>query len=281
MFSDRDKEKIQILNYQMHLRNLESICATFSAERIEPILIKGLAAAQNYPHKHQRTFSDLDLACEPKKFNRARTIIYKSRYPVDLHLGLRHLDTLGWEDLFERSKFMEVGGERIRVLCAEDHLRVLCVHWLNDGGTDRTRLWDIYFALRNKPPDFEWDRFLRVVDERRSLWLITVVLLTKYYFGLELEGTDFKLLRYELPDWLIKEIEKEWGSDERLIPLHQVLHDKKRFIRQVFKRVPPNALQAAVETGSHLRDDHFYFVRAHNLLARVKPSVKRILKIED
>ncbi len=279
MFYNSDKEKFQILAYQLNLKKTEAVFATLNAKNISPVLIKGLAAAQNYPKTHQRTFSDIDLAVDPKDFVTARRVIRENQFHVDLHRGLRHLDTLKWDELYGRTRFIKSGELEIRVLCPEDHLRVLCVHWLNDGGADRSRLWDIYFALENRADDFDWDRFLGVVDAKRRRWLITVLLLANKYFGLEIEEENLDLSLYSLPGWVLREVENEWKCDERLIPLNQTLHNRRQLIRQILKRMPPNALQALVETDEMINETPGFAVRFENILKRSLPSAKRFLGI--
>ncbi len=244
-------------------------------------MIKGLAAAANYPEPCRRVFSDIDLAVDPANFEDARKIIRENKFNVDLHRGLRHLDTFEWDDLFENSELREIDKTPIRVLRAEDHLRVLCVHWLNDGGADRTRLWDIYFALQNRPTGFDWERFIGGVSEKRKKWLITVILLARDFFGMRMDGLPSDFEKYELPGWIVREVEKEWKSDYRLTPIQQALGDKKQFLRQVLKRLPPNALQAVVETDAFLTDSPRNSVIVKNFIKRIKPSLKRVFGIDS
>lgn len=64
---------------------------------IEPILIKGWAAARNYPVKEERAFLDIDLCGAPGDYTRAGKILAgeeEQKLLVDLHDGLRHLDTV-------------------------------------------------------------------------------------------------------------------------------------------------------------------------------------------
>ena len=132
----------------------------FRSHGIEPILIKGWAAARNYPEDRVRNFGDVDLAFPASEYDKAKEVAGAQPnllVAIDFHREFRHLDTTPWEVAFDRSELVDVDGGSIRVLSPEDHLRVLCVHWLNDGGAYKERLWDVYYAVANRPPDFDWD----------------------------------------------------------------------------------------------------------------------------
>jgi hypothetical protein len=101
---------------------------------IEPVLIKGWAAGLKYSQPWERFFSDIDIAVNPSDYQRAQEIAFENNLSVDLHKGLRHHDTLAWSDLYENSRLVLIDDAQIRILREEDHLRVLCVHWLTDGG---------------------------------------------------------------------------------------------------------------------------------------------------
>src|SRR4051794_19773827 len=87
----------------------ERIKAAFRLLRdngIEPILIKGWAVAREYPERHRRVSSDIDLAVSPGRYKEGLELISNVEYGklnIDLHCGLRHLDTLEWDKLFQNS----------------------------------------------------------------------------------------------------------------------------------------------------------------------------------
>lgn len=278
MRKNSDKSKFQILNYKLNLERVGRITEEFEKRSVSPVLIKGLAAAMNYPKPFQRVFSDIDLAVAPEQFEKARRIIEEKNFNVDLHKGLRHLDTVDWADLYSNTEIVEMSSAKMRVLRPEDHLRVLCVHWLNDGGADRTRLWDIYFAVSNRKEDFCRKRFFDVVEDKRKLWLLTVLRLTEYYLGLNLNSFLPDSENQPVPQWVWRQVEKEWRTDERLTPLHQILGDKKRLIKQIGKRAGLNALQAVVENDAVLPGKSVNSVRLVNGLKRMIPSLKRIIR---
>src|SRR5687767_14573450 len=102
----------------------------FRRESIEPILIKGWAAARNYPETQPRFYGDIDLAVSKADYARALQLTATADsgvLGVDLHCELRHLDTVPWTELLQNSELVDLNGEPVRVLCAEDHLRVICV----------------------------------------------------------------------------------------------------------------------------------------------------------
>ncbi|MEO8573990.1 MAG: nucleotidyltransferase family protein [Pyrinomonadaceae bacterium] len=245
---------------------------------IEPILIKGWAAARNYPASMPRFFGDNDLAVSEADYDAAKKLI--SAGPdiagIDLHRELHHLDTLSWKTLIANSEVVRLDGENIRILCTEDHLRVLCVHWLTDGGERRERLWDIVYAVRNRPNDFDWSKCLDVVSETRRQWIITSIGLAHKYLGLELEGLPFADEARNLPAWLTRYLEKEWARNLELRPLHVQLNSPVNLLRQVMKRIPPNPIQATINCEGDFRSRTRVGYQIRDMFNRLIPSIKRI-----
>ena len=247
---------------------------------IEPILIKGWAAAQLYPEPHQREFCDIDLIVAPQNYPNAVKYLkdYSENYLIDLHEGAMPLDSLSFENLYKNSNILSCQGTKIRVLCAEDHLRFLCVHWLLDGGEHKNRLWDIYYAVENRPNDFDWDRCLNVVDEKRKKWIIYTIILAHKYFGLNLEDTPLADKTDDVPEWIVKTVEKEWESEIKSILLVHCLNDRKKFLQQFRRRMSPNPIKATVDLEGDLDSRLRILYQIGDIFFRLKPSVKRISK---
>ncbi|NOT47856.1 MAG: hypothetical protein HOP17_08925 [Acidobacteria bacterium] len=253
----------------------------FRGNGIEPVLIKGWAAARNYPDDTPRTYTDIDIAVAASDHEKAKELLASERgkkIAVDLHRELRHLDTRSWTGLLADSIEVELDGYPIRVPSAEDHLRILAVHWLNDGGERKDRLWDIYYAVDRRPSDFSWDRCLGVVDEVRRQWVVAAIGLTHKYLGLNLTGLPFEKEANEVPAWLSKTVEKEWNSGVLHRSLHTSLNDPLEFFRQLRKRFPPNPLQAMIEQEGRITARSRLPYQLGSMKNRMLPSIKGLLE---
>ena len=244
---------------------------------IEPILIKGWAAARFYPEPSERYSNDIDLVVAPAECGRVSEILknFENRILIDLHCGARHLDALSFEDLFANSTLVKCGETGIRVPRPEDHLRILCVHWLSDGGEKRERLRDIYYVLENRPADFDWARCLNAVSETRKKWIVCAIALAQKYFGLDVSGMPSAVRTADIPRWVIETLEREWANPVSLIPLHQSMSDAGQFFRQVKKRIPPNPIQATIDMEGEFDERSRIFYQIGDIFRRLKPSLKR------
>ena len=226
----------------------------FRRHDLQPVLIKGVAAALNYPRTQFRDSVDLDLAVDPDDYERAHDLIHSTEavgLSIDLHQGLRHLDLLNWADLYKNSIEIDLSEGRIRVLRPEDHLRILCVHWLTDGGANRDRLWDIYYAIANRPPAFDWERFHEGTGKNRRRWMECAAGIASRELGLDLLGTPLAGADKKLPEWFISTVEREWADETLFRPLRDSMDDLPTFLRQLRKRIPPNPITATVlQNGS-------------------------------
>lgn len=275
---EKDGKRWLALKYRVSEQQIVRVFEFFRANGIEPILIKGWSASLFYPEPFLRSFSDIDIAVAPGEYQRALNLIDSNKINVDLHEGLRHHDTSDWEYLFENSKLVNIDDTKIRILCAEDALRVLCVHWLTDGGAYKDKLWDIFYAVANRPVDFEWEKCLNVVSAKRRLWIIYTIGLAHKYLGLDIRNLPFESEASEIPPWIIKTVEREWATDVRLRPLDANLFDRKQLWKQIIKRIPPNPIQATVESEGDFDDRSRIRYQANSILMRTYPSVRRIIR---
>jgi len=253
--------------------------ALFRENNIEPVLIKGFAAGRYYPDSVPRLSIDIDFAVAAADHEAALGVcrsLAADGLAIDLHNELRHLDTVAWSDLFDNSRLIHLDAGTIRVLRPEDHLRVLCVHWLTDGGTNKARLWDIYYLIANREADFDWDRFLAPVSERRQRWLLCTVGLAQRYLGLDLDDAPIKDQVGDLPGWLIKTVEREWATETKAQPLETVIYDRKKLVKQIWKRMHPNPIWATVQMEGSFDAKTRFFYKIGNTFKRIMPSISRI-----
>lgn len=244
---------------------IERVFTGFRANGIEPVLIKGWAAGLNYPDGEPRQFTDIDLAVSTVDHERARVLWASdvfSPITIDLHNELRQLDTVPWGDLFANSRLVNLDDTQIHILRPEDHLRILCVHWLTDGGANKDRLRDIYYAVKNRPADFDWGRCLDVVGSNRRRWVLCVIGLAGKYFDLQLDDLSFADEARRIPKWIIKRVEREWVDPVHLLPLISFVNDRKQFFRQLRKRVPPSPIRATIEMEGNLDGNMRFYYQA-------------------
>ena len=269
-----------LIHYKLQEHRLVKTFELFRKNNIEPVLIKGWAAARYYPRKEERLFTDIDICVASREFKKAQGILAECKKEgllVDLHNGLRHLDTVDWYDSFENTQLIKLQETNVRVLRPEDHLRVLCVHWLNDGGAVKERLWDIYYAVDNRAPDFDWDRCLKTVDRKRRKWIVCAIGLAHLYLGLDLRNTPIADEAEQIPGWIIKTVEEEWADENRLKSLVASLSDRGEFFRQLKKRFPPNPIQATIDVGGEFNDNPRIFYQVADIFIRIKPSLQRFV----
>jgi hypothetical protein len=274
---EESAERFHLIKYKVQEHRIGEAWKRLTEAGFKPILIKGWAVSLYYPKPWLRQFVDLDLVFEDSEFKQAEAFCKTQSFeiPVDLHCGARHLDTLPFADLFANSVLKKCGETEVRVPSEEDHLRILSVHWLNDGGADQERLWDIYYAVANRSDDFNWEKCLKVVSEKRRRWVVCAIGLAHKYLELNLKNTPLADEAKNLPGWLTASIEKEWASGVRLLPLQNFRHNRKEFWKQVKKRLPPNAVTATVLMNGDFDRYPRFIYQFGNIFTRFFPSLKR------
>jgi hypothetical protein len=272
-----DGAKYRLLRYAVAEHEIARNWKAFEDAGLSPLLIKGWAAAQYYRDPSERHLGDIDLAFAPEEYAPAEELRARLQLlRTDLHRGLRHLDTLPWDVFFRRAQTAECAGARIRVPAPEDHLRVLSVHWLNDGGAYRGKLADISNLLASAGAGFDWELCLAGISATRRRWIAVAVSLAARESGSVFAGHPFTADELRVPAWIDRALEREWASGAGLVPLHFVLRDPRRLWVQIRKRIPPNALQATVETEGPFDDSPRILYQLKNAVRRVRPSFARV-----
>jgi len=274
-------EKWNALQEEVQKTCIGSAFRVFRSVDIEPILIKGWAAARNYPSTHRRRPGDIDLAVDPNDFLKAQGLLKTpavGKLFIDLHEGLRLLDTIPWQETFAKSVLVDVMGERVRVLSPEDHLRVIAPHWLIDGGRFKDKLWDIYYAVANRPADFDWERCLSVVDRNRRGWVTCAIAIAHKYLDLPINDLPIAEEASSVPSWISRCIEKEWARRDLLEPVLVAAQHKDRLFVQIGRRLPPNPVRATIEADGDLYGRRRWLYQIQVLQRRAVPFLRDSVK---
>jgi hypothetical protein len=277
--SDNDGLKWNLLQKRVQETKLVRAFRLFRDNQIEPILIKGWAAGIHYPKTRPRLSIDMDLAVSSTNFNEAERLAMESAgegLAIDLHRELRHLDTLPWSDLFDNSTEIQVDGYPIRILRPEDHLRVLCIHWLTDGAVNKDRLWDVYHLVNGRSSQFDWQRFLDVTSPARRRWLVCTVGLASRYLKLDLAGTPLSEEADDLPGWLIQTVEKNWAVKNKHVPLEVAVFSPSDLGRQIGRLINPNPIGATIAMEGSFDAPTRLHYQAANFVKRVGPALRRV-----
>jgi len=251
----RQAYRLHRLEAVVHLRKIKQILERMRAAGIEPVLVKGWSVARLYAEPGLRHFIDVDLCVARRDYARAQQLLAglgdEGLY-VDLHEGLDHLDTIAWDDFFARTQLLRVDETEIRVPCAEDHLRILCIHWLRHGAWKPAGLCDIAALVESRSADFDWQRCLGV-DPVRAGWVACTISLAQELLG---ANVDAKLgagsadilsalsAQRELPCWLVPAVLRQWSRSlspnnryEALPSLLSNITNWRAFIGEAYSRL--------------------------------------------
>ena len=224
-------------------RAIERAFELLQAVDVHPILFKGWAIARLYPEQALRFSGDIDLLVRPRELVRARATLggpEAGTHGVDLwHEELDDFGERDWDVLHARSQMVRLGDAHVRILGAEDHLALLCIHFLRHGAWHPVWLCDIAVALESRPHDFDWDLCLRG-KRWRGDWVTCALGLAHQILGADVRNTPIAETAQHLPGWLVPQVLKQW---ERPSPRQ---HDPPDLIKTVLRHPAalPRALRA-------------------------------------
>jgi len=232
----------------VHRQKIKQILAGLRAAGIEPVLVKGWSVARLYPEAGLRHYVDVDLCVGGNDYARAQQVLANlgdDGLYVDLHRELDHLDLKDWDEFVARSQLISVDGTEVRVPGAEDHLRILCIHWLRHGAWKPAGLCDIAVALESRPVEFDWQRCLGS-DHVRAGWVACTIGLANELLGAGSADilSALSAQRERLPRWLVPAVLRQWGRSlspnyrEPALPaLFGQLTNGKEFVGEFFSRL--------------------------------------------
>ncbi|MBD0372426.1 MAG: nucleotidyltransferase family protein [Pyrinomonadaceae bacterium] len=262
-------------------REVAEVFRLLRSHGVEPLMVKGWAISRHYAEREARPCGDVDLCVPEEQYELARRILQQrpnAAHHVDLHKGFAKLDDRSFEELLSRSELAELEGEPVRVLSAEDHLRVLCYHFLREGGWRALWLCDISVAVETCPATFDWDLTLSgrgaVAD-----WIACSIELAHRLLGADVSETPASVRKAKLPDWLMPAVLREWEvrsmRRRHSTPVTRVMSYPLITLRGL-RHHWPTPLEATMSTGASFSEMPRLPFQVRNLLARAATLLKRL-----
>jgi hypothetical protein len=205
--------RLNTLHSRLNQSKIAEVFKVLSSAGIEPILIKGWTVARSYPDQGLRPHGDIDICVRQEEFQSAErtiTALDPVRFKIDLHSGFARFGVREDEALFKRSQVVNINQTDVRILCPEDHLRVVCFHLMREGAWRPLWLVDVAAILESQAQDFDWNYCLG--DKRQAAPLINAIGLAQQLLGAKVRSLPEKLRLKQYPRWLVSTVLKEWGS---------------------------------------------------------------------
>lgn len=252
--------------YQLHtlqaaVKELE-ISQLFSflrSQGLDPLMGKGWVIARDYPEPGLRPYGDIDLYVRPEQHGAFVAALGEPEargWNVDLHRGTAELDDRNFDVLHAHSQVVRLREVEVRTFGPEDHLRLLCLHFLREGALRPLWLCDIAVALKTLPPDFDWNYFLSG-DRERSDWVACAIGLAHQILGADVEGLPVEWRTKNLPPWMARVVLEQWGAGRitfgRRQPMSDYLRHPAGLLEALLLRWP-NPIEATVNVRGRFNE---------------------------
>lgn len=215
----RQAYRLYTLDSHLHRLKIEKVFALLRSTGIEPILIKGWAAARYYPERGLRPYGDIDICVRSRQYENAQRAIASldpRGFNVDLHSGFSKFGIKDEQELFARSLLVNLDQTQVRILGAEDHLRVVCFHLMREGAWRPLWLVDVSTALESQTQDFDWNYCLG--ERRQAKPVVSAIGLAHLLLGTEIKHVPGIQGLNKQPRWLVPTVLNEWGSASPSMP---------------------------------------------------------------
>lgn len=252
--------RLYTLESRLNQAKIAKVFALLRSFGVEPILIKGWAAARYYPEQGLRPYGDIDICVRRKEFEKAERALAgldPLRFKLDLHSGFAKFGIREEAELFTRSRLATIEQTDVRILGVEDHLRVVCFHLMREGAWRPLWLVDVAAALESQPRDFDWNYCLG--EKRHAAPVVSAIGLAQQLLGAEVEHMTEAQRPLKNPSWLIPTVLNEWGSpapsmtSRHEVPMLGHLRRRKDLLQGLRHRWP-NPIEATTTMNGPFND---------------------------
>lgn len=279
--------RLQVLQSAIHEEKIKTVFHLLRESAIEPILVKGWAAAGLYPERALRPYGDIDLCFGAGDYQAAADILAGPAAAgcwADLHRGFSELPDRSFEQLFARSRSLPLGDLSVRVLSPEDHLALLAIHLLKHGAWRPLWLCDIGAAVESLPPDFDWDVCLGS-SKHQATWIACAIGLANRLLGARLADVPAAIRNQKLPKWLVSNVRKQWenpfatNQPPMRHPRPMITHVRDpRGIWQAIQDRWPNPIIATISVNGKLNDAPRFPYQLANCFSRIATFLAQLPK---
>lgn len=247
--------RMHALQAALQVRTIVTLIPALRDAGLEPLLVKGWAAARNYPEPALRPYGDIDLCVSDVA--RARTVLDTDdlrHFNVDLHEGGEHLIDVPFGDVMASSRTIDLHGVAVRIPSGEHHLRILVLHLLYHGAWRPLWLCDIGAALDVIGDGFDWEVFLGT-DQLRRHWIECTLRIAEALLGADLSRAPDHVRSAGVPSWVERAVLREWTRHHRWVatrPIGEVIARRPWTAPAEILRRWPDPIRSSVHSGARL-----------------------------
>ena len=208
----RQAYRIHSVQAVLHELQIKETIQLLRSHGVEAILVKGWSIARLYFEPGLRPYGDIDLCVRPDQYLIAKRFVADLAtrdIRVDLHQGFDGFGSQSWDQLHARSHCLEIEGIKVRTLRPEDHLRLLCFHFLREGAWRPLWLCDVSLATETLAADFDWDLCFGS-NETSTNYVVCTLMLAQHLLQANLEDIPTTRFAKQMPKWLLPAVLKEW-----------------------------------------------------------------------
>jgi hypothetical protein len=283
----RQAHRLYTLESRINKLKIERVFTLLHAAGIESILIKGWAAARYYPDQGLRPYGDIDVCVRKENYQSAKAALRDLdpvRFKVDLHAGFAKFGIRDEAKLHARTELVNIGGAEVRILGAEDHLRVVCFHLMREGAWRPLWLVDVAAALESRSQDFDWDYCLGERLQARPV--VSAIALAHLLLGAEIDRIPDAQRFNKNPRWLVSTVLSEWGSltssmsHRHEVPMMSHLRNQGDLLHGLRHRWP-NAIEATTTLNAPFNELPRLPFQIGNSLLRIGAFIAHLPKARN
>jgi len=280
----RNLHRYYAITNAVHEQSLIAAFALLREHGIEALLLKGWAIGRMYPDSSRRPFGDIDICVKPHQFEAAETAFKAAAITgadIDLHSGFSKFYEVIDEDIWERSRLVDLKGAQIRVPAEEDHFRHVCLHFLRHGGKRTIWACDICVAIEMRSVDFDWQLALGSSELQRH-WVGIAVGIAAGLLDCDTTGISPEIRLDTLPQWVRDTVLRAWGRPFHFPPpLSSAAGSLSALLREIPKHWP-NKIEATVNFNRSFGSKPRFIVQLTDVAskgARVIAQTRGLVKV--